>query len=129
MLSVIQTNETLGYSQAVRVGDVLHVSGQVGVDERGEVVGRGDIRAHVEQVFKNLRAVIEAGGSGLDLVAKLGVFSTSPDYLPVIREVRRQVFGPIRHYPASTFLIVSGLARPEYLVEIEATCLVRGASA
>jgi len=129
MLSMIQTNETLGYSQAVRVGDVLHVSGQVGVDERGEVVGRGDIRAHVEQVFKNLRAVIEAGGSGLDLVAKLGVFSTSPDYLPVIREVRRQVFGPIHHYPASTFLIVSGLARPEYLVEIEATCLVRGASA
>jgi enamine deaminase RidA (YjgF/YER057c/UK114 family) len=129
MLSVIQTNETLGYSQAVRVGDVLHVSGQVAVDERGEVVGRGDIRAHVEQVFKNLRAVIEAGGSGLDLVAKLTVFSTSPDYLPAIREVRSQVFGPIHHYPASTFLIVSGLARPEYLVEIEAVCAVKKAKA
>lgn len=52
MLSAIRSNETMGYSQAVRVGDVLHVSGQVAVDERGEVVGRGDIRAHVEQVFK-----------------------------------------------------------------------------
>lgn len=122
MLSVMQTNETLGYSQAVRVGDVLYVSGQVAVDERGEVVGRGDIRAHVEQVFKNLKRVIEAGGSRLDLVAKLTIYSVSAEYLPVIREVRRRYFEPLGHFPASTLVIVSGLARAEFLVEIEAVC-------
>ncbi len=129
MLSVFQTNETLGYSQAVRVGDMLYVSGQVAVNERGEAVGgRDDIRAHAEQVFKNLRAVIETGGSRLDLVAKMTVYTTSLEYTPAIREARRQMFGPSRHWPASTLVVISGLARPEYLVEIEAICAVTGAA-
>jgi len=69
MLTTFRTDTALGYSQAVRAGHLLFVSGQVAVDERGQVVGGGDIRAHVDQVFKNLRAVVEAGGSRLDLVA------------------------------------------------------------
>ena len=60
MLTTFRTDTALGYSQAVRAGHLLFVSGQVAVDERGQVVGGGDIRAHVDQVFKNLRAVVEA---------------------------------------------------------------------
>ncbi len=125
MLTTFRTDSTLGYSQAARVGDLLFVSGQVAVDERGRVVGRDDISAHVEQVFKNLKAVLDAGGSGLELVSKLTILATSLEYLPAIREVRRQFFGPVSHYPASTFMVVAGLARPDYLVEIEAIALIR----
>jgi enamine deaminase RidA (YjgF/YER057c/UK114 family) len=117
-------NTALGYSQAVPAGGVLYVSGQVATNERGETVGGpGDIRAHVEQVFKNLRAVLEEGGSGFDRVTKLTVFATSLDYVTAIRQVRHEVFGPLGYYPASTFVVISSLARPDYLVEIEAIAL------
>jgi enamine deaminase RidA (YjgF/YER057c/UK114 family) len=124
MLTTLRTDTALGYSQAVRAGNLLFVSGQVAVDERGQVVGGGDIRAHVDRVFRNVRAVVEAGGSRLDLVTKLTIFTTSMDYLPAIREARRETFGASGAYPASTLVQVSGLARPEFLVEVEATAVV-----
>ena len=129
MIIPIDPNRTLGYSQAVRVGDLLFVSGQVSVNEKGETVGLGDIKAQAEQVFKNLRTVVEAGGSELGLVAKMTVLATSLDYLLAIREARLRVFGPIGRYPASTFMVVAGLAKPEYLVEIEAVAMIKGAPA
>lgn len=125
MLTTFRTDAALGYSQAVRAGNLLFVSGQVAVDEGGRVVGgAGDIRAHVDQVYRNLHAALEAGGSRLDLVTKLTIFTTSLDYLPAIREARRQTFGAVGAYPASTLVQVSGLARPEYLVEVEATAVI-----
>ena len=113
-------NAAFGYSQAVRSGDQIFVSGQVAWDEKGQVVGVGDARRQTETAFSNLRASLDAAGSSLDRVAKLTIFATSRDYLAVIREVRHEVFDPIGHYPASTFLVVSGLASAELLVEIEA---------
>jgi len=113
-------NATFGYSQAVRLGDQVFVSGQVAWDEKGQVVGVGDARRQTETAFSNLRSSLDAAGSSLDRVAKLTIFATSRDYLAVIREVRHEVFDPIGHYPASTFLVVSGLASAELLVEIEA---------
>ena len=117
-------NATFGYSQAVRFGDQVFVSGQVAWDERGHVVGGGDARRQTEKAFSNLRAALEAAGSGLDRVAKLTIFATSRDYLADIREVRHQVFDPLGHYPASTFIVVSGLASADLLVEIEAVASV-----
>jgi 2-iminobutanoate/2-iminopropanoate deaminase len=113
-------NRSFGYSQAVRLGDLVFVSGQVAWDEKGQVVGGSDARRQTEQAFSNLRAALGAAGSSLDRVAKLTIFATSRDYLAVIREVRHEVFDPLGHYPASTFLVVSGLATAELLVEIEA---------
>jgi 2-iminobutanoate/2-iminopropanoate deaminase len=113
-----------GYSQAVRLGDLVFVAGQVAWDERGQVVGGNDARRQTEKAFSNLRAALEAAGSSLDRVAKLTIFATSRDYLVVIREVRHQVFDPVGHYPASTFIVVSGLATAELLVEIEAVASV-----
>lgn len=118
---------TAGYyfSHGVRMGDLIFVAGQVGLDVNGQLVGRDDIRAQTEQAFENIRHILEASGSGLDLVGKMTVFTTSLDYRPAIHEVRSRVFGAIGHYPASTLAVVTNLARPEWLVEIEVVAAVR----
>lgn len=124
-LAAYHTDARIGYSQAVRLGNLLFVSGQVARDERGAVVGVGDPRAQAEQAFANLKAVLESSGSSLDRVGKILMLATSRDHLPILREVRHRVFGGAGHYPASTFAVVDGLAAPELLVEIEAVALVR----
>jgi enamine deaminase RidA (YjgF/YER057c/UK114 family) len=126
-VTAFSTNTRLGYSQAVRLGDLLFISGQVAWDAGGEVVGIGDPKAQAEKAFANLRAVLEQSGSSLDRVGKIVLLATSRDYLPALREVRHRVFGATGHYPAATFAVVDGLAAPELLVEIEAVALVNEA--
>ncbi len=116
---------TRGYSHAVRMGDLLFVSGQVARNRQGETVGKGDVRAQTRQVYENLKAVLETAGSGLELVGKLTIFTTSIDHRPIIAEVRDSFFKDIGHYPASTFVVISSLADPDFLVEIEAVAAIR----
>jgi 2-iminobutanoate/2-iminopropanoate deaminase len=111
---------TTGYSHAVRMGDLIFVSGQVAMTPAGELVGKGDIRAQTEQVFANLKAVLEAAGSGLDRVGKITVLAVRLEDRPVIGEIRNRVFAPFGYVPASTFAVVASLANPDWLVEIEA---------
>ncbi len=118
-------HRTSGYSHAARIGDQLFVSGQVAQDERGEIVGRGDARAQTEQIYKNLKDVLEACGSAMELVGKITVYTNDIAHRAAIRAVRDAVFGPIGHFPAATFVVVSALAEPEYLVEIEAVAAIR----
>ena len=119
-VKAFRSDTKAGYSQAVRIGDVVFVAGQVAWDEHGKVIGGTDARRQAEQAFANVRRVLEEAGTSLDRVAKLTIFATSREYLTVIREVRHAVFGPVGHYPASTFVVVSGLAAPDLLVEVEA---------
>ncbi|MDR7482478.1 MAG: RidA family protein [Armatimonadota bacterium] len=128
MPTVFEVNETLGYSQAARVGGFLFISGQVAMDEQGNLVGRDDIWAQTGQVFANLRRMLETGGSSLDQVVKLTIFVTRLEYLAMVREIRKRVFGPLGFYPASTAVVVSSLARPEWMVEVEAIATVRDAA-
>jgi 2-iminobutanoate/2-iminopropanoate deaminase len=116
---------TFSYSHAVRMGDFVFVSGQVAQNAKGELVGKDDIRAQTEQVFENLRLILEAAGSGLDLVGKVTVLTTRLEYRPVIHEIRARVFGKAGQTPASTLAVVTSLALPEFLVEIDAVALVR----
>jgi 2-iminobutanoate/2-iminopropanoate deaminase len=125
MVTSIMVNKTLGYSQAVRAGNLLFVSGQVAVDERGQTIGIGDARAQARQVLANLRNALEAGGSDLRSVARLTTYATSLGMLTALREVRHEVFGPLGHFPASTFVAITSLAKPEYLVEIEAVAVIQ----
>ena len=125
MFQVIQPNTVhdttaYSYSHAVRMGDLIFVSGQVGRDRNGDLLGKGDVRVQTEQAFKNLKAILEAAGSGLNKVGKVTVFTTSLDYRPIIHEVRSRIFKEVGHLPASTLAVVSSLAFPEWLVEIEA---------
>lgn len=115
---------TTGYAHAVRMGDLLFVSGQVALTPAGELVGKGDIRAQTEQVFENLQAVLEVSGSGLNRVGKLFVLITDLEYRPVVAEVRNRLFAPYGFVPASTLAVISSLAHPDYLVEIEAIATV-----
>jgi enamine deaminase RidA (YjgF/YER057c/UK114 family) len=117
-------HDTTGYAHAVRMGDVVFVSGQVALDEHGALVGEADVRAQVEQVFRNLKVVVEAAGSSLDRVGKLNILAVSPEALPHVRDVRNRIWEPLGYFPASTFAIVAGLARPEFLVEIEAVAYI-----
>jgi len=116
---------TTGYSHAVRMGDLIFVSGQVAMTPAGEMVGKGDVRAQTEQVFDNLRAILDAAGSGLDRVGKLTVLATRLEDRPVIGEIRNRLFVPFGYIPASTFAVVASLANPDWLVEVEAVAAVR----
>lgn len=111
-------------SQAVRVGDLVFVSGQAAINLRGELVGVGDFDAQAAQAFDNLRRVLEAGGSGLDQVVKVTIFLTDMANFPKIVELRRRWFS--KPYPADTIVEVRGLALPELMIEIEAVGVAGG---
>jgi enamine deaminase RidA (YjgF/YER057c/UK114 family) len=113
-----------GYSYAVKKsGTPLYISGQVAFDGDGKLVGEGDAAAQTEQVFRNLRSVVEAAGGTLDDIVKITVFVTDPAYRPAIGAARQKHFTD-GHYPASTYLVVSALALPSLLVEIEAIAVL-----
>jgi 2-iminobutanoate/2-iminopropanoate deaminase len=106
-------------SQGIRVGDLLLVSGQVGIDGSGELVSLDDFEAQADQAFRNLSTVLEAGGSSLDRVAKVTIFLTDmAANFPKVVELRRRWFTP--PYPADTIVEVRSLYRPEVMLEIEA---------
>ena len=125
LLSPKSVHSTVGYSHAARLGDLLFVSGQVSKNEHDETVYVGDAERQTEVVYENLKRVLEEAGSGLDMIGKTTVFTTSLEHRPAINRVRERVFGPIGHYPASTFVVVSSLAVPEWLVEIEVIAVIR----
>ena len=112
-----------GYSHAVRTGPILWTAGLVAHDAVGTIVGKGDISAQVEQVYGNLKAVLESCGLSFGDVFKITMFATSILFRPVIMEARSKYFpsGP----PASTFFVVSSLSTPDQLFEMEAVALVR----
>jgi 2-iminobutanoate/2-iminopropanoate deaminase len=110
--------EPFRLSQGFRVGDLLLISGQAAIDEHGQLVGVGDFDAQAEQTFRNLRRVLEAGGSSLDRVVKVTIFLTDMANFPKIVELRGTWFTP--PYPADTIVQVVALALPELEIEIEA---------
>ena len=106
------------YTDAVRFGDLLFVSGIAPLDERLQVVGGGDPAEQTRQVFRNLGAILRAAGAGPADVLKVTVYLTHVDDRPRINPVRQEFFGKAR--PASTLIEVSRLAIPGMRVEIEA---------
>lgn len=110
-------------SLGLRVGHLLFISGQASSTEDGQLVGAEDFDAQAEQVFSNLSKVLENGGSNLDDVVKVTIFLTDMDNFGRIVELRERYFTP--PYPADSIVEVSSLARPEWLIEIEAIALVR----
>lgn len=111
-------------SQAMRVGDLIFVSGQAAIDPSGQLVGVGDFDAQAEQVFTNLANVLEAGGSSLRDVVKVTIFLIDMSNFPKIVDLRGKWFS--EPYPADTIVQVVALALPELEIEIEAVAVVRG---
>jgi len=116
--------EPFRLSQAIRVGNLVFISGQAALDQQGNVVGAGDFDAQARQAFENLAAVCRAAGSSLDQVVKVTIYLTDMSYFPKIVELRGRYFSP--PYPADTIVEVSALALPELMIEIEAVALVGG---
>ncbi len=110
------------FTDAVRAGGFLYVSGIVAVDGEGRLVGGDDVVAQARQVFENMRAVLAAGGCGFDDVVKVTIFLTNVDDRPRINPLRQEVFGATR--PASTLVEVPRLAVSGAKVEIECVALV-----
>ena len=114
------------YSHAVRIetgdGILLFVSGQVAFDPQGNLVGEGDVARQTEQVFENLKAILEANGGTFGNVIKLSTFMTDIGRLTEMAEVRRRYVSDPP--PASTTVEVAGLFRPEALIEVEAVAAI-----
>jgi 2-iminobutanoate/2-iminopropanoate deaminase len=110
------------YTDAVRAGDLLFVSGCIAVDGDGRLVGGDDPVEQARQVLANLVAALEAGGASIADVVKVTVFLTDVGDRAAVNEVRKEVFGDVR--PASTLVEVSALVLPGARVEIEAVALV-----
>ena len=109
------------YTDAVRAGDLLFVSGCVPVDGDGRLVG-GDVVAQARQVFANVGAILEAGGATFADVVKVTVYLIDINDRMSINPVREEVFGEMR--PASTLVEVSALAIPGAKLEVEAVALI-----
>ena len=110
------------YTDAVRAGDLLFVSGCVSVDEHGKVVGEGDVVAQARQVFANIGACLAAAGASFSDVVKVTTFLTDIEDRARINPVRQEFFGDAR--PASTLVEVSALVLPEFLIEVEAVAVL-----
>jgi 2-iminobutanoate/2-iminopropanoate deaminase len=106
------------YTDAVRFGDILFVSGLTAHDATGQLVGGTDAAAQTRQILKNLTLVLDAAGATMADVLKVTVFLTDINDRAAINPVRQEFFGDAR--PASTLIEVSKLALPEMKVEIEA---------
>jgi reactive intermediate/imine deaminase len=118
--------KSVGYSQVATVtgGKIVFVAGQVALDKSGNVVGKDDFRAQVQQVFENLKAAVEAAGGNFGDVIKLNSYFLDFSHLAEFREVRDKYIN-LKNPPASTAVQVSRLFRPEFLVEIEAVAVVK----
>jgi len=113
-----------GYSYAVKKnGTPVFIAGQVALDGQGRLVGEGDAAAQAEQAFHNLRTVVEACGGTMDDIVKITVYVTDAAYRPAIAAARQRHFKE-GQYPASTYLVVSALALPQLLVEVEAVAMI-----
>jgi reactive intermediate/imine deaminase len=109
------------WSQAVRSGNMLFVSGQIALDANGDLVGKDDFAAQAEQVFRNLKALLHEAGFGFEHICKITVFLTDMNDRQKFAEVRKEYFS--EHPPASTLVEVSKLALPDLKVEMEAVAV------
>lgn len=108
--------------QVVKAGKLVFLRGQVGADLQGNTVGINDPGAQADQAMKNVRQLLEDAGSELAHVCKITVYITDRAYRePVYRAIGKWLKGV---YPVSTGLIVQGLARPEWLMEIDVIAVI-----
>jgi len=112
------------YNHAVlRAGTPVFLTGQVAWDQNGDLIGLGDIAAQATQVWANIDILLRAVGASRQDIVKIVTYALSRDSLPALHAARGAFFGE-GPYPASTFLLVAGLAEPELLVEIDVTLML-----
>jgi enamine deaminase RidA (YjgF/YER057c/UK114 family) len=117
-----------GYTHIVTAtsGRMIWISGQVAFNVKGELVGKGDLRAQTTQVYENLKNALAAAGATTADVVKVNTYVVDfkPADLAIIREVRGQYF-PFENMPASTLVGVQALAFEGLLIEVEVVAVVK----
>ena len=113
-----------GYSHIAKVnrGTIVYLAGQVSSDASGRLIGEGNFEAQVEQVFRNLKIAVEAAGGTMADIVKLNIYlvaAVGQAEVPKLRAIRNRYVN-VENPPASTLVVVSRLAQPGWLIEIEA---------
>ena len=112
--------------QVVKAGNLVFVRGQVGSDFDGNVVGIGDPAAQADQAMRNIKQLLEEAGSSLEDICRITVYITDRGYRePVYRTIGKWLKGV---FPVSTGLIVQGLAKPEWVMEIDAIAVIQSSN-
>ena len=117
----------VGYSRAVKVGNMVWVSGTTATDGKGGIVGRGDAYAQAKQAIANIERALAQAGARLSDVVRTRIYVTDAEQWEAVGRAHGEAFGAIR--PASTMVEVSALIDPDLLVEIEAEACVAGDAA
>lgn len=116
-----------GYTHVVvsGPGKTLYISGQVPVNDAGQIVGSGDLKAQTQQVYENLRYCLRFAGANFEDIVKMTTYVVNykPSDIDIVREVRKGYLSK-ENPPASTLVGVQALAHPEYMIEIEAIAVI-----
>lgn len=107
----------------VRVGQPVFLTGQVAWDVDGNVVGKGDIDVQASKIWENIGIALADLGVGPDAVVKLNTYALSRETIPALHRAREAFFAG-HDLPASTFVVVAGLADPDLLAEIDVTLIL-----
>jgi enamine deaminase RidA (YjgF/YER057c/UK114 family) len=113
---------TIGYSRAVRVGNVIHLAGTTATDEHGQVIGPGDVYRQTVSALANIERALRLAGARLSDVVRTRLFVVDIDDWQRIAEAHGEVFREIR--PAATIVEVRRLIDPMMLIEIEADAMI-----
>ncbi len=112
------------FAPGVQIGELLFISGQVAQDNEGNLVGPGDGEAQTRHIMSRIQTIAEAAGASMRDVVKITTFLTDLAVYPAFSRVRAETFP--NSPPASSTVIVVGLVRPEFLVEVEAIVHIPG---
>ena len=114
----VPAGRTYSHGIIVEAGRTLYVAGQTARDAQGNIVCKGDAAGQTRQVLENMKRVVEGAGGRMEDIAKTTVYITDIKHREAVGRVRQEFFKG--DPPASTLLVISGLADPAFLVEIEA---------